>query len=130
MSSGRELAAGETPNLAEATEMAHGPFPDSDRHQRQAGDPQFEPTGACGPSRCRAGCRQHHGVPEDRGNSRVAVLVSALPAFLLLPETSRTHGSRADGHHGGLRLSASHLVQFQRLWSYSLQDEIVPMPGK
>lgn len=38
-----ELVAGEMPNLAAETEMAQGPFPDSDRHQQQTGDSQFKP---------------------------------------------------------------------------------------
>lgn len=36
-------------------------------------------------------------------NSRVTVLVSALPAFLLPPETGRTRGPGAEGHLGSTR---------------------------
>lgn len=71
-----------------------------------------------------AGCCQNRGSPE--GNSQGTVLVSALPAFLLLPEPSCTPGPRARGILAGLWLLASHLVPFPRLWSLSLQDGTYP----
>lgn len=58
----------------------------------------------------------------SRGSSQGTVLVSALPAFLLLPEPSCAPGPTL----AGLRLLASHLVPFPRLWSLSLQDGTYP----
>lgn len=54
------------------------------------------PAVARGPLHCWAGC-QNLGFPKAGRNSQVTVLVSALPALLLPPETSCTHGPRAQG---------------------------------
>lgn len=113
-----ELAAGETPNLAAETEMAEGPFPDSHRHRWQMGDPRFKPHGGLWALAPPGWLLSEPRLPPKAGrNSQVTVLVSALPAFLLPPETSCTRSPGARATSAGLGLSASHLVQFRRLWS-------------
>lgn len=112
---------GETPGFAAEAEMAQGLFPGSDRHRRRVGDPWWPPgPGAAG----LGGCCQNHGSPE--GNSQGTVLVSALPAFLLLPEPGCTPAPEPGATLAGLRLSVSHPVPFARLWSLSLQDGTHP----
>lgn len=106
------------PKLAAETEMAQGLFPDSNCH-----------CSGLQTSHCQAGC-QTTASPTAGRNSHGAVLVSALPALLLPPETSCMHGPTARAASAGHRLLASHLMQLWRLWSYSLRDEIVPTSGK
>lgn len=65
------------------------------------GSRSSNPSVACGPSHHRAGCCQNHGSPESGEKQAVTVLVSALPAFLLPPETSCTRSLGAKGHRSG-----------------------------
>lgn len=83
----------------------------------------------CRPSCCRAGCHRNHSFPErgEKSPSNCAGIGTAGnscshqgPAAHMEPRATSS----------GLRLLASHLVQFWRLWSYSLQDEIVPLSGE
>lgn len=96
-----ELAAGETPHLAAETEMARGLCPDSDRRRRQTGDPQLKPHGglrALAPPGLVV--VRTTASPQAGRSSRVTVLVSALPASPLPPETTRARGPGAKGHPG------------------------------
>lgn len=54
-------------------------------------------------------------------NSQVTLLVSALPAFLLLPETSCTHGPGAKGHLGR--------VQALGIASCAISEALVILPA-